>query len=170
MAVLMSPRGSSRNLTHVDGLLDSDGVGRAVRQALERTGSTARTGPLRVFPPLPAVEGPDRRSQSLDHALQSAKQHMDGWMEGALATTDSAVRAARAVLMEKGLPEDARVFPTAEGGILIEWRVGAKDISAEVDSESSLYVHCLDLSTGWSDDAQTNSVASAVATVNAWLS
>lgn len=90
--------------------------------------------------------------------MQNAERCMEllelapGWLDGeAVQPTRELLELVGAWLDEHQLQdlEQARLFPTPEGGVEAEWRIGRLDLSIEFDPSSGLAEwHQLDLDSG----------------------
>ena len=90
--------------------------------------------------------------------MQNAERCMEllelapGWLDGeAVAPTRELLELVGAWLDEHQLQdlEQPRLFPTPEGGVEAEWRIGRLDLSIEFDPSSGLAEwHQLDLDSG----------------------
>ncbi len=90
--------------------------------------------------------------------MQNAERCMEllelapGWLDGeAVPPTRELLELVGAWLDEHQLQdlEQPRLFPTPEGGVEAEWRIGRLDLSIEFDSSSGLAEwHQLDLDSG----------------------
>jgi hypothetical protein len=106
---------------------------------------------------------PHERQQlpsSLTSRLRELSSLGPDWIDGALPVSDTSVTTARILLERTGLPPP-RIFPTPEGGVSLEWLDDTQDLSAEIDSEGRVYIHCYYLSTRESSEAHENSVSRA---------
>lgn len=85
-----------------------------------------------------------------------------GWLDGeGEPVSDRAAQGARALLGYLVQPVRPRLYPTEDGGVRIEWTVGARDLSVEVDAEGRFYGHVLDLEHRSEDETEGDAIDDA---------
>ncbi len=103
------------------------------------------------FEPHLSNAGIDPRPPSVSSRLNELKSLQNGWLDGKGLSPDSAGLDWLAHSFNShyadALPRPF-VYPTAEGGVQVEWTIGKHELSLEIDLTSHrAQWHCLDLKT-----------------------
>jgi hypothetical protein len=92
--------------------------------------------------------------------LEQLRQLPAGWMDGEGLPPGSELLSLVGQWLEEHQHDDGeppRLYPTAEGGVEAEWRIGRLDLSIEFDASSDMAEwHALDLDSGVVDEQQVS--------------
>jgi hypothetical protein len=92
--------------------------------------------------------------------LEQLRQLSAGWLDGEGEPLGSELLSLVGQWLEEHQHDDCeppRLYPTAEGGVEAEWRIGRLDLSIEFDPRSGMVEwHALDLDSGVLDEQQVS--------------
>lgn len=92
--------------------------------------------------------------------LEQLRQLKAGWLDGEGQPPGSELLSLVGQWLEEHQRDDdepPRLYPTAEGGVEAEWRIGRLDLSIEFDPSSGMAEwHALDLDSGVADERQAS--------------
>jgi hypothetical protein len=92
--------------------------------------------------------------------LEQLRQLSAGWLDGEGQPLGSELLCLVGQWLEEHQHDDGeppRLYPTAEGGVEAEWRIGRLDLSIEFDPSSGMVEwHALDLDSGVVDEQQVS--------------